>query len=41
MKKEEIVPQDPGALNKVTKEVCYAVDNSGKYALRNSVLAGK
>ena len=30
MKKEEI-PQDNGALNKLTKEVCYAVDNDGKY----------
>jgi len=30
MKKEEI-PQDNGALNKLTKEVCYAVDASGKY----------
>lgn len=30
MKKEEI-PQDNGALNKLTKEVVYAVDNSGKY----------
>jgi hypothetical protein len=30
MKKEEI-PQDPSALNKLTKEVCYAVDDSGKY----------
>jgi hypothetical protein len=30
MKKEEI-PQDPGALAKVTKEVCYAVDESGQY----------
>ena len=30
MKKEEI-PQDDGALNKLTKEVVYAVDNSGKY----------
>ncbi len=30
MKKEEI-PQDDGALNKLTKEVCYAVDDSGKY----------
>lgn len=30
MKKDEI-PQDNGALNKLTKEVCYAVDNSGKY----------
>jgi len=30
MKKQEI-PHDPGALNKVTKELCYAVDDSGKY----------
>ena len=30
MKKEE-VPQDPGSLGKVTKEVCYATDESGKY----------
>ena len=30
MKKEEI-PQDLGALGKITKEVCYAVDESGKY----------
>jgi len=30
MKKEEI-PQDDGALNKLTKEVVYAVDNTGKY----------
>ena len=30
MKKEEI-PQDNGALSKLTREVCYAVDNSGKY----------
>lgn len=30
MKKEEI-PQDDGALNKLTKEVCYAVDSSGHY----------
>jgi hypothetical protein len=30
MKKEEI-PQDDGALNKLTKEVCYVVDGSGKY----------
>jgi hypothetical protein len=30
MKKEEI-PQDDGALNKLTKEVVYAVDSSGKY----------
>ncbi|CAN5453248.1 hypothetical protein BH11BAC3_BH11BAC3_14260 [soil metagenome] len=30
MKKEEI-PQDDGALNKLTKEVCYAVDSEGKY----------
>ncbi len=31
MKKEEI-PQDYGALNKLTKEVVYAVDGSGKYS---------
>ena len=30
MKKEDI-PQDPSALNKLTKEVVYAVDSSGKY----------
>ncbi len=30
MKKEEI-PQDDGALNKLTKEVVYAVDASGNY----------
>ena len=30
MKKEDI-PQDEGALNKLTREVVYAVDNSGKY----------
>ena len=30
MKKEEI-PQDLGALGKITGEVCYAVDESGKY----------
>ena len=31
MKKEEI-PQDDGALNKLTKELVYAVDSSGKYS---------
>lgn len=30
MKKED-VPQDMSALGKVTKEVCYATDTSGKY----------
>src|SRR5687768_489159 len=30
MKKEDI-PQDPSSLDKFTKEVCYAVDNTGKY----------
>lgn len=30
MKKEDI-PQDPSALGRITKEVCYAVDGSGKY----------
>jgi hypothetical protein len=31
MKKEEI-PQDDGALNKLTREMVYAVDSSGKYS---------
>ena len=31
MKKEEI-PQDDGALNKLTREVVYAVDSSGNYS---------
>lgn len=31
MKKEEI-PQDNGALNKLTKEVVYVVDSAGKYS---------
>jgi hypothetical protein len=31
MKKEEI-PQDLGALGKITKEICYAVDETGKYS---------
>jgi hypothetical protein len=35
MKKEEI-PQDNGALGKVTKEVCYATDASGKYTTQLS-----
>ncbi len=30
MKKTDI-PQDPSVLDKFTKEVCYAVDESGKY----------
>lgn len=30
MKKEE-VPQDEGALGKVTKEICYATDKDGHY----------
>ena len=30
MRKEEI-PQDDGALNKLTKEIVYAVDGSGNY----------
>jgi hypothetical protein len=30
MKKEE-VPQDLGSLGKITKELCYATDDSGKY----------
>jgi hypothetical protein len=35
MKKEE-VPQDPGSLGKVTKEMCYATDASGKYTTQLS-----
>jgi hypothetical protein len=35
MKKEEI-PQDDGALNKLTREVVYAVDSSGKYSTQLS-----
>jgi hypothetical protein len=30
MKKKDI-PQDLGPLSKITKEVCYAVDDTGKY----------
>jgi hypothetical protein len=30
MKKQDI-PQDLGALGKITNEVCYVVDDSGKY----------
>ena len=30
MKKEEI-PQDLGALGKITSEICYAVDEGGRY----------
>ncbi|HEV3252070.1 MAG TPA: hypothetical protein VGZ71_14015 [Puia sp.] len=30
MKKQDI-PQDLGPLSKITKEVCYAVDDSGRY----------
>ncbi|MBS1521850.1 MAG: hypothetical protein JST50_12685 [Bacteroidetes bacterium] len=29
--KKENVPQDMGALGKITKEVCYATDSNGKY----------
>ncbi len=35
MKKED-VPQDLGALGKITKEVCYATDDSGKYTTQLS-----
>lgn len=30
MKKDE-VPQDPGSLGKVTREICYATDEKGNY----------
>jgi hypothetical protein len=36
MKKNE-VPQDLGALGKITKELCYATDESGKYVAEQSV----
>jgi hypothetical protein len=35
MKKED-VPQDLGVLGKITKEVCYATDESGKYTTQLS-----
>ena len=35
MKKEE-VPQDLSALGKITKEVCYATDETGKYTTQLS-----
>src|SRR5690606_19536812 len=35
MKKNEI-PQDPSVLDKFTKEICYAVDDSGKYVTEQS-----
>jgi len=35
MKKEE-VPQDLSSLGKITKEVCYATDDSGKYTTQLS-----
>jgi hypothetical protein len=34
--KKELVPQDLSALGKVTKEVCYATDVSGKYVTEHS-----
>jgi len=35
MKKDE-VPQDLGALGKITKELCYATDSAGKYVAEQS-----
>jgi hypothetical protein len=35
MKKED-VPQDMSALGRITKEVCYATDDSGKYSIELS-----
>jgi hypothetical protein len=35
MKKDE-TPQDPSGLDKFTKEVCYAVDESGNYTTQLS-----
>jgi len=34
--KKENVPQDMGALGKITKEICYATDGSGKYTTQLS-----
>ncbi len=34
--KQEDVPQDLSALGKITKEVCYATDSSGKYVTQLS-----
>ena len=34
--KKENVPQDLSALGKITKEVCYATDESGKYTTQLS-----
>ncbi|MEP6846492.1 MAG: hypothetical protein ABI861_10830 [Panacibacter sp.] len=34
--KQENVPQDLSALGKLTKEVCYAIDDSGKYVTQLS-----
>ena len=31
------IPQDPSALDKFTKEVCYAVDESGNYVTNQLV----
>ncbi|HUZ58778.1 MAG TPA: hypothetical protein VMU83_08350 [Hanamia sp.] len=36
MKKED-VPQDLSSLGKMSKEVCYATDNSGKYVTKLSM----
>jgi hypothetical protein len=35
--KQEETPQDLGALGKITREVCYAVDPNGKYRTQLSV----
>ncbi len=34
--KAKDIPQDPGALDKFTKEVCYAVNESGEYVTKLS-----
>jgi len=34
--KKEAVPQDQGALGKITKEVCYATDAEGNYTTQLS-----
>jgi hypothetical protein len=34
--KAKDIPQDPGALDKFTKEICYAVNESGEYVTKLS-----
>jgi len=34
--KQEDVPQDPGALGKISREVCYAINEDGRYVTQLS-----